>query len=82
MNNDRIHEIHKETAFPDSISVQQALFKVWNETSQPGEFQCEDCANNSLRLAMQKGILNTDTVCDECMFNPKFTNQFVAKEVP
>jgi hypothetical protein len=34
MNTDRIEEIQKETAYPDSISVQQALFKVWNEVTQ------------------------------------------------
>ena len=31
MNTKRIEEIQKETAYPDSISVQQALLKVWNE---------------------------------------------------
>ena len=31
MNADRIKEIQQETAYPDSISVQQALLKVWNE---------------------------------------------------
>lgn len=31
MNIKRIEEIQKETAYPDSISVQQALLKVWNE---------------------------------------------------
>jgi DNA-binding XRE family transcriptional regulator len=34
MNIKRIEEIHKETAYPDSISVQQALLKVWNECEQ------------------------------------------------
>lgn len=34
MNTDRIKEIQKETAYPDSVSVQQALLKVWNETVQ------------------------------------------------
>ena len=34
MNTDRIEEIQKETAYPDSISVQQALLKVWNECEQ------------------------------------------------
>ena len=34
MNNQRIEEIQEETAYPDSISVQQALLKVWNETKQ------------------------------------------------
>ena len=34
MNSDRIEEIQSETAHPDSVSVQQALLKVWNETEQ------------------------------------------------
>ena len=82
MDSERIVEIQKETAYSDSISVHNALIKVWNETAGPGEFKCEDCTINSLRLAMQKGILNTDVVCDGCIFNPGLSNQFVAKEVP
>jgi len=34
MNIDRIKEIQKETAYPTSVSVQQALLKVWNECEQ------------------------------------------------
>ena len=34
MNSKRIQEIQKETAYPDSLSVQQALLTVWNETAQ------------------------------------------------
>ena len=34
MDTDRIKEIQQGTAYPDSVSVQQALLKVWNETSQ------------------------------------------------
>ena len=34
MNTDRIKEIQNETALPDSVSVCQALLKVWNETAQ------------------------------------------------
>jgi hypothetical protein len=34
MTTDRIKEIQAETAYPDSISVQQALLKVWNECEQ------------------------------------------------
>lgn len=34
MDTKRIEEIQKETAYPDSISVQQALLKVWNECEQ------------------------------------------------
>ena len=35
MNTDRIKEIQKETAYPDSVSVQQALLKVWSECENP-----------------------------------------------
>ena len=34
MNTERIKEIQQETAYPESISVQQALLKVWNECKQ------------------------------------------------
>lgn len=34
MTPDRIKEIQAETAYPESVSVQQALLKVWNETEQ------------------------------------------------
>ena len=37
MTADRIKEIQNETAFPDSISVCQALMKVWNECEQQSE---------------------------------------------
>ena len=34
MNSDRIKEIQKGTAYPDSVSVQQALLQVWYECEQ------------------------------------------------
>ena len=34
MTTDRIKEIQSKTAYPDSISVQQALLQVWNECEQ------------------------------------------------
>ncbi|MCC6447135.1 MAG: hypothetical protein IT215_00420 [Chitinophagaceae bacterium] len=34
MNTERIKQIQEETAYPESVSVQQALLKVWNETEQ------------------------------------------------
>lgn len=34
MNSERIKEIQQGTAYPDSISVQQALLQVWNECEQ------------------------------------------------
>lgn len=34
MNIERIKQIQQETAYPESVSVQQALLKVWNECEQ------------------------------------------------
>ncbi len=34
MNTERIKKIQQETAYPNSVSVQQALLKVWNECEQ------------------------------------------------
>jgi hypothetical protein len=34
MTSERIKEIQEETAYPNSLSVQQALLKVWNECVQ------------------------------------------------
>jgi len=53
MDSDRIKEIQEETAHPNSVSVQQALFKVWNEMAQT------DCAalqakNERLRKLLQE----------------------------
>ena len=34
MNSDRIKEIQLLTAYPESVSVHQALLQVWNECEQ------------------------------------------------
>lgn len=34
MTLERIKQIQQETAYPESVSVQQALLKVWNECEQ------------------------------------------------
>ena len=34
MTAERIKQIQQETAYPESVSVQQALLKVWNECEQ------------------------------------------------
>ena len=31
MNSNRIEEIHNKTAYPNSLSVVNALYQVWNE---------------------------------------------------
>ena len=34
MTTERIKEIQSKTAYPESVSVQQALLQVWNEVEQ------------------------------------------------
>ena len=34
MNSERIKEIQETTAYPESVSVKQALLQVWNECEQ------------------------------------------------
>jgi len=61
MNSDRIKEIQEVTAYPQSPSVKEALYKVWNETEQ------------SLRKELEKmvhgdcGYCQTErTKCKKC----------------
>lgn len=61
MNTKRIEEIQKETAYPDSISVQQALLKVWNECEQ------EKVVKNNAVLPLVSN--NEVAVCENCRFN-------------
>lgn len=56
MNTKRIEEIQKETAYPDSISVQQALLKVWNECEQEKAVK-----NNAV------SPLVSNSVCHDCL---------------
>ena len=56
MNSDRIKEIQKETAHPDSVSVQQALLKVWNECrKQKKELLTDDEDIRDTVLSMDVG---------------------------
>lgn len=71
MNTDRIKEIQQETAYPESVSVQQALLKVWNETEQ----EQLRIAAVSVSLLERAAVLvgnpgtnisgSTDIACDE-----------------
>lgn len=40
MTSERIKEIQQETAYPNSVSVQQALLTVWNECEQERVKNC------------------------------------------
>ena len=53
MTTDRIKEIQSKTAYPESISVQQALLQVWNE-----------CEQEQLRL--HNVSQEKRTVCPDC----------------
>ena len=48
MNTDRIKEIQEKTAYPNSVSVQQALLQVWNESQQDMADDLEAILNNSI----------------------------------
>lgn len=41
MTTERIKEVQLETAYPESLSVQQALLKVWNECEQDKQQQLD-----------------------------------------
>ena len=63
MNTERIKEIQKETAYPDSISVQQALLKVWNECEQERVKNCSIPAVSSQRELLI-AFADAINVCD------------------
>lgn len=50
MNSDRIKEIQETTAYPESVSVQQALLQVWNECEQfrPMHMPTEEESNREM----------------------------------
>lgn len=60
MNTDRIKEIQHETAYPESVSVQQALLKVWNETEQEQLRIAAVSGRSELLIALQ----NIEKICD------------------
>jgi hypothetical protein len=59
MNIERIKEIQQETAYPDSVSVQQALLKVWNECEQ------EKAVKNNAVLPLVSNLLS----CVGCKYH-------------
>ncbi len=60
MTSDRIKEIQEQTAYPNSVSVKQALLKVWNECAQSkpvsDEFTIEEL--KTIRIDMSATIEN------------------------
>jgi len=76
MNTERIKDIQQATAYPISVSVQQALLQVWNETEQEqlrigsviGSFTMQDLM---LYYQDKEGLDFTSKVVDvlNCMVN-------------
>jgi hypothetical protein len=64
MTSDRIKEIQKETAYPDSVSVQQALLKVWNECEQMKEIKLQ------IEIIDVNRYVMTNVSCDSCGCHP------------
>jgi len=61
MTTDRIKEIQSKTAYPDSISVQQALLQVWNECEQE-QLRIADvsiCLERAKKYARHQHFLGT-----------------------
>ena len=54
MDSKRIKEIQQETAHSESVSVQQALLKVWNECAQQSQSEIDELTKEVERL--RKGI--------------------------
>jgi hypothetical protein len=56
MTADRIKEIQNETAVPDSVSVCQALMKVWNECEQERMYSEEDMTEYAIYIVFNNLI--------------------------
>ena len=65
MTSERIKEIQSQTAYPDSISVQQALLQVWNECSQTEMSDCINCDETK----------PTHNICMDCVIKIGKQNQ-------
>ncbi len=50
MDSKRIKEIQQETAHSESVSVQQALLKVWNECAQQSQSEIDELTKEVERL--------------------------------
>ncbi len=62
MTTERIKEIQQGTAYPNSISVQQALLKVWNECEQ--ENQVKNCSIPNVIVQSEQLFCNCEVPVD------------------
>ena len=69
MDIERIRQIQKETAYPDSISVQQALLKVWDECVNGNNFKkkLRHCENENCAICGKNKMPYKEMICCKCM---------------
>ena len=70
MNTERIKEIQETTAYPESVSVYQALLQVWNECEQGQVKNCNIphvissvCTCTTFR---ETPMINGNHICSIC----------------
>jgi hypothetical protein len=68
MNSERIKEIQQATAYPKSVSVQQALLKVWNECESEHNRLVDElkAENEKLKAEIPKWISVDERLPKEC----------------
>jgi hypothetical protein len=71
MDLNRIKEIQKQTAYPDSHSVQQALLKVWNEAQQEIK-DCKSCVHEKESADIDLAVY----WCSKCIHNNQAEDNF------
>ena len=71
MNTQRIKEIQQETLYPESVSVMDALLKVWNECTNEADIGCKECEFES--------TITDKIPCKLCSNN--YLNRFKPKPV-
>ena len=62
MNSDRIKEIQLLTAYPESVSVHQALLQVWNECEQEKSEELDRLKKKILNLEDLVGYQPSQTL--------------------
>lgn len=72
MNSKRIEEIQEQTAYPESMSVRQALMQVWNELQQ--DFNSRTCEN--CRFKNERALKNYAGSCGLHRFMIPLINGF------
>jgi hypothetical protein len=67
MTTERIKEIQSKTAYPESVSVQQALLQVWNECEQE-QLRLHNVTNRTFSADDVKVLLEKQKQLCACEF--------------